>query len=139
MSNEILDELNASFVSGEREFKGEALAPYTEGSRLLLLQVRDENDSSIFFVWSFLYLHILLRKNRKEAIKLAWNRDLLGKKSLITFKTRTKTTGTRQLPLSLKSLTRLPRHKLRPFPKPEQRQAQTTKASGNGFGGLPTG
>jgi len=80
MSNEILDELNASFVTGEREFKWEALAPYTEGSRLLLLQVRDENDSSIFFVWSFLYLHILLRKNRKEAIKLAWNRDLFREK-----------------------------------------------------------
>lgn len=80
MSNEILDELNASFVSNEREFKGETLAPYTEGSRLLLLQVRDENDSSIFFVWSFLYLHILLRKNRKEAIKLAWNKDLFREK-----------------------------------------------------------
>lgn len=80
MSNEILDELNASFVAEEREFKGEALAPYTEGSRLLLLQVRDENDSSVFFVWSFLYLHILLKKNRKEAIKLAWNKDLFREK-----------------------------------------------------------
>lgn len=75
MSNEILDELNASFVSPEREFKGEKLAPYTEGSRLLLMQVRDDGDSSIYFIWSFVYLHILLAKNRKEAIKLAWNRD----------------------------------------------------------------
>lgn len=75
MSNEILDELNAAFVIPEREFKGEKLAPYTEGSRLLLMQVRDENDSSIFFIWAFLYLHILLNKNRKEAIKLAWNKD----------------------------------------------------------------
>ena len=75
MSNEILDELNASFVSPERDFKGEALAPYTEGSRLLLMQVRDDGDSSIYFIWSFLYLHILLAKNRKEAIKLAWNKD----------------------------------------------------------------
>ena len=75
MSNEILDELNASFVSPERDFKGEALAPYTEGSRLLLMQVRDDVDSPTYFIWSFLYLHILLAKNRKEAIKLAWNKD----------------------------------------------------------------
>lgn len=75
MSNEILDELNASFVSPERDYKGEALAPYTEGSRLLLMQVRDDGDSSIYFIWSFLYLHIVLAKNRKEAIKLAWNKD----------------------------------------------------------------
>lgn len=75
MSNEILDELNASFVSPEKDYKGEILAPYTEGSRLLLMQVRDDGDSSIYFIWSFLYLHILLAKNRKEAIKLAWNKD----------------------------------------------------------------
>ena len=75
MSNEILDELNASFVSPEREFQGEKLAPYTEGSRLLLLQVRDDADSPMYFIWSFLYLHILLAKNRKEAIKIAWNKD----------------------------------------------------------------
>jgi len=75
MSNEILEELNASFVSPDREFKGEKLAQYTEGSRLLLMQVRDDGDSSIYFIWSFLYLHILLAKNRKEAVKLAWNKD----------------------------------------------------------------
>ena len=75
MSNEILEELNSSFVSPDREFKGEKLAQYTEGSRLLLMQVRDDGDSSIYFIWSFLYLHILLAKNRKEAIKLAWNKD----------------------------------------------------------------
>ena len=75
MSNEILDELNSNFVSPERDFNGEKLAPYTEGSRLLLLQVRDDGDSSVYFIWSFIYLHILLAKNRKEAIKLAWKRD----------------------------------------------------------------
>jgi len=82
MSNEILDELNASFVSPEREFKGEKLAPYTEGSRLLMLQIRDENDTSVWFVWAFLYLHILLAKNRKDAIKLSWNKDLFREKIL---------------------------------------------------------
>ena len=75
MNDEILDELNSSFVSPEREFKGEKIAPYTEGSRLLLFQLRDEQDSSIYFIWAFLYLHILLAKNRTEAIKLAWNKD----------------------------------------------------------------
>jgi len=82
MSNEILDELNASFVSPEREFKGEKLAPYTEGSRLLMLQIRDENDTSVWFVWAFIYLHILLFKNRKEAVRLAWNKDLFREKIL---------------------------------------------------------
>lgn len=75
MSNEILDELNASFVSPEKEFKGKKLAPYTEGSRLLLLQVRDDGDSSLYFVYSFIFIHILLNENRKEAINLCWNKD----------------------------------------------------------------
>ena len=61
---------------------GEKLAPYTEGSRLLMLQVYDEADSSIFFVWAFVYMHIQLEKNRKEAIKLAWNKDLFRDKVL---------------------------------------------------------
>jgi hypothetical protein len=41
-----------------------------------MIQIRNEADSPIFFVYSFVYLHILLAKNRKEAIKLAWDRDL---------------------------------------------------------------
>jgi hypothetical protein len=82
MSDDILDELNASFVSPDREFLGQRLAPYTEGSRLLLLQVRDENDSSIWFVWAFVFLHILLAKDRKEAIKVAWNKELFRERLL---------------------------------------------------------
>lgn len=79
--NDILnDELNSAFISNERQFKGEAIAPYTEGSRLLLLQVRDEHDSSVFFIWAFLYMHIQLAKSKKDAIKLAWNRDLFREK-----------------------------------------------------------
>jgi len=74
--NDILnEELDSAFVAPAKQFKGEELAPYTEGSRLLLMQVRDENDSSAFFVWAFIYLHILLKKNRKEAIQAAWNKD----------------------------------------------------------------
>ena len=75
MSEDIIDELNQAFVSLERTFKGYSLAPYTEGSRLLLLQTRSDDDSSVWFIWAFLYLHILLNKNRKEAIKLAWDKN----------------------------------------------------------------
>jgi hypothetical protein len=80
MSDILNEELNSAFVQPERQFKGEAIAPYTEGSRLLLLQVRDEQDSSVFFIWSFLYIHIQLAKSKKEAIKLAWNKDLFREK-----------------------------------------------------------
>ena len=80
MSISLEEELNSAFISPQKEFMGEKLAPYTEGSRLLLLQVRDDNDSSIYFIWSFIYVHILLSKNKKDAIKLCWNRDLFREK-----------------------------------------------------------
>ena len=82
MSEDILDELNSNFVAPHREFNGEKLAPYTEGSRLLMLQIKDQEDSSVWFVWCFLYMHILLAKNKKEAIKLAWNKELFKEKLL---------------------------------------------------------
>jgi hypothetical protein len=76
MSEEnLLQELDQAFISPDRYFKDQKLAPYTEGSRLLMIQIRNENDSPIFFVYAFVYLHILLAKSRKEAIKLAWDRD----------------------------------------------------------------
>ena len=74
------EELNSTFISPDKEYMGEKLAPYTEGSRLLLLQVRDDEDSSIYFIWSFIYIHILLAKNKKDAIKLAWNKNLFREK-----------------------------------------------------------
>lgn len=80
MSISLEEELNSTFVSPEREFMGEKLAPYTEGSRLLLLQVRDDEDSSIYFIWAFIYMHIQIAKNRKDAIKLAWNKNLFREK-----------------------------------------------------------
>ena len=80
MSISLEEELNSAFISPQKEFMGEKLAPYTEGSRLLLLQVRDDNDSSFYFIWSFIYVHILLAKNKKDAIKLCWNRDLFREK-----------------------------------------------------------
>jgi len=88
--NEILDsELNAMFIAPEREFEGDKLAPYTEGSRLLLMQTKTDEDSSIFFVWAFLYIHIHLFKNKKEMIKLAWNRELFREKVLEWADTKT--------------------------------------------------
>jgi len=80
MSISLDEELNSAFISPEKEYMGEKLAPYTEGSRLLLLQVRDDNDSSIYFIWSFIYTLIQIAKNRKEAVKLAWNKDLFREK-----------------------------------------------------------
>ena len=76
------EELNSAFVAPNKEYMGEPLANYTEGSRLLLMQVRDDADSSIYFIWSFIFIHIQLFKNRKEATKLAWNRDLFREKLL---------------------------------------------------------
>jgi len=80
MSISLEEELNSAFISPQKEFMGEKLAPYTEGSRLLLLQVRDDNDSSIYFIWSFIYVHLLISKNKKDAIKLCWNKDLFREK-----------------------------------------------------------
>jgi len=77
MSEEnLLQELDQAFISPDRYFKDQKLAPYTEGSRLLMIQIRNENDSPIFFVYAFIYLHILLARSRKEAIKLAWDQDV---------------------------------------------------------------
>ena len=81
--NEILtEELESAFIAPERQFKGEALAPYTEGSRLLMIQARSDEDTTPFFVWAFVFLHIQLLKDRKEAIRLCWNKDLFREKIL---------------------------------------------------------
>jgi hypothetical protein len=88
--NDILNEaLESAFVAPQRQFKGEALAPYTEGSRLLMVQARSDEDTTQFFVWAFVFLHIQLLKNRKEAIRLCWNKDLFRERILdwITDKT----------------------------------------------------
>ena len=75
MSDILNEELDSAFIAPARQFKGEELAPYTEGSRLLMMQIRGDSDSPMFFVWSFIYLHIQLKKNKKEAIRLAWDKD----------------------------------------------------------------
>lgn len=82
MSDILNEELDSAFVAPTRQFKGEELAPYTEGSRLLMMQIRGESDSPMFFVWSFVYLHLELKKNRKEAVKLAWDKNAFREKIL---------------------------------------------------------
>jgi hypothetical protein len=90
--SDILDEaLNQSFINPSRVFDGKELAPYTEGSRLLLMQIRSDEDSSAYFVWAFIYLHILLKENRKEAISLAWNKDLFKERLLDWIGTKSET------------------------------------------------
>jgi hypothetical protein len=89
MSISLEEELNSVFSAPEREFDGEALAPYTEGSRLLLLQAKTDEDVPLFFVWAFVYLHIYLAKNRKETIKLAWNKEAFRDKVLQWADTKT--------------------------------------------------
>jgi len=76
------DELNGAFVLPSKTFKGKPLASYTEGSRLLCLQVKDPEDSSVWFVWSFLYMHLLIAEDRKTAISLAWNKAQYREKLL---------------------------------------------------------
>ena len=81
MSEESLQqELDQAFISEDRYFKDQKLAPYTEGSRLLMIQVRDEADSPIFFVYAFIYIHNLLAKNLKAALKQAWDKELFRDK-----------------------------------------------------------
>jgi hypothetical protein len=82
MSDILDEELSASFVQPHKSFKGEQIAEYTEGSRLLMLQCKDKNDSSVYFVWAFLYLHLLIHKNKREAIKLAWDKDAFRERVL---------------------------------------------------------
>jgi hypothetical protein len=82
MSDILDEELSASFVQPHKSFKGEQIAEYTEGSRLLMLQCKDKNDSSFYFIWAFLYLHLLIHKNKREAIKLAWDKDAFRERVL---------------------------------------------------------
>lgn len=68
-------ELDGAFVQGQRLWRGQPLAPYTEGSRLLMNQIRSDADAGLFFIWAFLYLHLELKRDRKNAIRLCWDRD----------------------------------------------------------------
>jgi hypothetical protein len=74
MDDNSLDlELNNAFISPAKTWQGQELAPYTEGSRLIMSQVRNKEDSGIFFIYSFLFIHLELKKDRKALLRLAWD------------------------------------------------------------------
>ena len=98
---ELSEALNNQFVMPPRMFLGEELAPYTEGSRILMSQIRDNVDNSVYFVWSFIFLHIQLKKDRKSAVKLCWDKDAF-RDSLIEYVSN-KTEADRDLAIKIVS------------------------------------
>ena len=76
------EELNSAFIANAKYYNSEKLADYTEGSRLLLLQVRSDEDTTMFFIWAFIFMHIQIAKNRDTAIELAWNKNLFRSRLL---------------------------------------------------------
>jgi hypothetical protein len=73
--SDISKELDGSFVSDVRSWKGQVLAPYTEGSRILMAQIRGKEDVGLYFIYAFLFLHLELKKDRRNAIRLCWDKD----------------------------------------------------------------
>ena len=67
-------ELDGAFVSGTRTWKDRPLAPYTEGSRLLLSQIRSEDEGGLFFIYAFIFIHLELARDRRAAIRLCWDK-----------------------------------------------------------------
>lgn len=119
--SEILEEaLNESFISPNRVFDGKELAPYTEGSRLLLMQVRDDEDSSAYFVWAFIYIHILLKENRKEAVSLAWNKGLFKERLLEWVSTKTEADRERATEVCSKMVEEAAKARIEVIPSPLQ-------------------
>ena len=55
----------------------------------LLLQAKTDEDIPLFFVWAFVFLHIQLAKNRKDTIRLAWDKESFRDKVLQWADTKT--------------------------------------------------
>jgi hypothetical protein len=69
---EILNKaLDKSFVINERIFKGNKVGKFTLGTRIVMNQIREEADTTEFFIWSSLYC---LTHPRSELVKLAWDK-----------------------------------------------------------------
>jgi hypothetical protein len=69
---EILNKaLDKSFVINERMFKGSKVGKFTLGTRIVMNQIREEADTTEFFIWSSLYC---LTHPRSELVKLAWDK-----------------------------------------------------------------
>jgi hypothetical protein len=62
---------DSAFALNQRTFKGQRLNKFTLGHRIILNQVREENDSTQFFVLSTIFT---LLKNKDEVIDLAWDK-----------------------------------------------------------------
>ena len=63
--------LDKSFVINERMFKGNKVGKFTLGTRIVMNQIREEADTTEFFIWSSLYC---LTHPRSELVKLAWDK-----------------------------------------------------------------
>jgi len=69
---EILNKaLDKSFVINERMFNGNKVGKFTLGTRIVMNQIREEADTTEFFIWSSLYC---LTHPRSELVKLAWDK-----------------------------------------------------------------
>ena len=69
---EILNKaLDKSFVINERLFKGQKLNKFSLGTRIVINQIREEIDTTEFFIWSTLFC---LVQTRAELVKLAWDK-----------------------------------------------------------------
>lgn len=70
---EILNKnLDKTFALGERQFKGQKLNKFTLGHRIILNQVREEQDSTEFFIWSTLFCLIT---QRERLVELGWDKN----------------------------------------------------------------
>ena len=63
--------LDKTFALGERQFKGQKLNKFTLGHRIILNQVREEADSTEFFVWAVLFC---LVTQRDRLVELGWDK-----------------------------------------------------------------
>lgn len=64
--------LDKTFALGERQFKGQKLNKFTLGHRIILNQVREEQDSTEFFIWSTLFCLIT---PRERLVELGWDKN----------------------------------------------------------------
>jgi len=64
--------LDKTFALGERQFKGQKLNKFTLGHRIILNQVREEQDSTEFFIWSTLFC---LVTPREKLVELGWDKN----------------------------------------------------------------
>lgn len=67
---------DSPFALNQRSFKGQRLNKFTLGHRVILSQIREENDSTEFFVWSTVFS---LLKDKEEVVGLAWNKTRFRK------------------------------------------------------------